>query len=73
MGNLCLRPVVAVEARSVGELARRVVDSKAKEHRVGDLEKIIQTSAAGQGVRSFAVRLLYFRSVLAVVEDGRCG
>jgi len=46
MGNLCTRPLPDYEARSVGELAARLVCGLGDRTRVGDLEKIIEDSCA---------------------------
>jgi len=49
MGNICLKKVpAAYEARSVADLALRVVDKLKDEKRVGDLEKIIEESCANE-------------------------
>ena len=49
MGNICLKKVpAAYEARSVADLAFRVVDKLKDEKRVGDLEKIIEESCASK-------------------------
>ena len=47
MGNLCLRPAPAYEAREVGELADRVVAGRGREQVVPDLEGVIANSCAG--------------------------
>ena len=47
MGNLCLQSPPAYEARSVSELAVRVVSTLTKEQRVGDLQIHIAASCAG--------------------------
>ena len=48
MGNLCLQSPPAYEARSVSELAVRVVGTLDKEQRVGDLQIHISASCAGR-------------------------
>ena len=47
MGNLCLQSPPAYEARSVSELAVRVVSTLTKEQSVGDLQIHIAASCAG--------------------------
>ena len=48
MGNLCLHTVPVYEARTVAELASRVVEKQGKENKVGDLEKLLGTSCASK-------------------------
>ena len=48
MGNLCLQSPPAYEARSVSELAVRVVSTLTKEQRVGDIQIHIAASCAGK-------------------------
>eukprot|EP00092_Neocalanus_flemingeri_P105850 GFUD01135743.1.p1 GENE.GFUD01135743.1~~GFUD01135743.1.p1 ORF type:complete len:174 (+),score=40.26 GFUD01135743.1:124-645(+) len=49
MGNICLKKVpAAYEARSVADLAFRVVEKLKDEKRIGDLEKIIEESCANE-------------------------
>ena len=49
MGNICLKKVpAAYEARSVVDLAFKVVEKLKDEKRVGDLEKIIEESCASK-------------------------
>ena len=46
MGNLCLHTVPVYEARTVAELASKVVEKQGKESKVGDLEKLLGSSCA---------------------------
>ena len=48
MGNLCLHTVPVYEARTVAELASRVVEKQGKEPKVGDLEKLLGSSCASR-------------------------
>ena len=48
MGNLCLHTVPVYEARTVAELASRVVEKQGKEPKVGDLEKLLGSSCASK-------------------------
>ena len=48
MGNLCLHTVPVYEARTVAELASRVVEKHGKEPKVGDLEKLLGSSCASK-------------------------
>ena len=48
MGNLCLHAVPVYEARTVAELASRVVEKQGKEPKVGDLEKLLGSSCASR-------------------------
>ena len=50
MGNLCLHTVPVYEARTVAELASRVVEKQGKENKVGDLEKLLGTSCASENL-----------------------
>ena len=52
MGNLCLHTVPAYEARTVAELAFRVVEKQGKETKVGDLEKLLGNSCASKSFDS---------------------
>ena len=77
MGNLCLHTVPVYEARTVAELAFRVVEKQGKETKVGDLEKLLGTSCASKNSSScrfldFADYVI-FRRVLAVVANDRQG
>ena len=47
MGNVCLKKVpAAYEARSVADLAYKVVEKLKDDNKVGDLEKVIEESCA---------------------------
>ena len=52
MGNLCLHTVPVYEARTVAELASRVVEKQGKETKVGDIEKLLGSSCASKNFDS---------------------
>ena len=58
MGNLCLHTVPVYEARTVAELASRVVEKQGKETKVGDLEKLLGSSCASKNLGS--CQFLYY-------------
>ena len=75
MGNLCLHTVPVYEARTVAELASRVVEKQGKETKVGDLEKLLGSSCASKNLGSCqflnVAEYMTFRRVLAVVANDR--
>ena len=58
MGNLCLHSVPAYEARTVADLASRVVEKQGKEQKVGDLEKLLGASCASMSGFLFRENLI---------------
>ena len=59
MGNLCLHTLPVYEARTVAELASRVVEKQGKETKVGDLEKLLGSSCASR-FQNFQTKTLTF-------------